>query len=273
MKAIKLHTGKVSLFTLTELLVALSIIGVFAGLLMPTLQMAKHVSKRALCVNNIKEIALGTMSYANDNNKFAPWLPGLNNNWRWYAAPTLADRCSGARPADMSCPYSTTTSQIDYPMGYLADESYISAAVTDCPARKKRIFDNVWGRSECFRKKVDGNIRVVTSGYAVKLCRWKDWTSANVNSTAPFGYRIGEEPDKAFVNEFSNYIYDNNAMPDNPFDVVVHPKPYGIGVAREDGSAKFAMMPPSPPMHSGGTSDTFNQVFKRLRKGGEYTSE
>ena len=268
-KTTKLRTGKFSFFTLVELLVVIAIIGILAALLMPALQVAKDAAKKISCVNNVKQISLGTITYASDNNVFAPWLPGVSNAWQWYATPTLAGRCGGTCPANMSRNWNSTKKQIDYPMGYLADESYISAAVTDCPVRKRKINDNVWGKSEFFKD--TSFTKIVTSGYAVKLCRWEDWTKEKVGSTEPFGYRIGEEPDMALVNEYSHNVYPNGTVP-NPLDAVVHPRPYGIAVAREDGAAKFTVMPPSVPEHSS-SADGFNQVLYRLRRGGPYTSE
>jgi len=46
-------------FTLLEMLVVIAIIGILAALLLPVLGRAKVTGKRAICLNNFKQIANG----------------------------------------------------------------------------------------------------------------------------------------------------------------------------------------------------------------------
>lgn len=55
-------------FTLTELLVVIAIIAILAALLFPALARTKARAKRTACANNLKEITLGSMMYADDNS-------------------------------------------------------------------------------------------------------------------------------------------------------------------------------------------------------------
>lgn len=77
-------------FTLIELLVVIAIIAILAGLLLPTLSQAREMGRRAVCLNNLRQLFLAFSMYTQEYDGYCPRaaeVPSLHLN----ADPRICD--------------------------------------------------------------------------------------------------------------------------------------------------------------------------------------
>ena len=103
-------------FTLIELLVVIAIIALLVGILLPSLSSARESARTTACASGVRQLAVASMAYSNDNKGYFSSGPFDNRRQQGQGAIDkvgwVADQLNGGYsiPGNLLCPSSASRS-------------------------------------------------------------------------------------------------------------------------------------------------------------------
>lgn len=135
-------------FTLVELLVAISIIGVLVAILIPAIQAAREAARRVSCRNNLKQIGLALHQYHDVHQT----LPTGCIEWRSWSSPPSHRQLAWSALILPFLEQRALHQQIDFGVAFDAPTNAAAAAVPVpvylCPAAARSSPVSPAGRAE-----------------------------------------------------------------------------------------------------------------------------
>lgn len=158
---------RIKKFTFVEILVVVAILGILFTILLPTFGRARKQAYKVVCMNNVRQIALGFKNYMHDYNQEMPntkrWLDDFNDIYIYAkdldaftcpASQTPAitsttqlcggtDYYSGQAPTDIEKHENNGHGNNDYDFD-ISNPSPVTQAIIDAKTNERLIYDKYY---------------------------------------------------------------------------------------------------------------------------------